>query len=104
MAEYEVKADEIGVHQKKLTAETVDTITFARAVSAVRIFSDGTAWIYYTTDGSVPVVGANNCHAIPPTPIVDVVDLRRNVPAHTRVIKLISAGTPVYDVSETATS
>jgi hypothetical protein len=101
MAEYKVAATEIGAHKKKLTAEAVDTIVFARAVAAVRIVTDGADWIYYTTDGSVPVVGSSSCHAIPAMAMIDIVDLREQGPASGRTIKMISAGTPTYDISET---
>lgn len=104
MAEYKVATTEIGAHKKKLGAETVDTIVFERAVAAVRIWTDASDWIYYTTDSSVPVVGANDCHAIPPVSMLDIVDFRDAGPASTRVIKLISAGTPTYDCSEVTPS
>jgi hypothetical protein len=98
MASFTVAAGEIGVYAKQLAANTVDTVTISRQHDPIEVWSDGTAAVYFTVDGSAPVVGANATYEIPAgSPAVRDGVL---VPsAGSTVVKLISAGTPKYSVT-----
>lgn len=98
MATYTVAAGEIGVYAKTLAANTVDTVTISRQHDPVEVWTDGTAAVYFTVDGSAPTVGGNTTYEVPAgSPAVrDGVQ----VPASgNTVVKLISAGTPKYSVT-----
>ena len=110
MGSYTVPAGSISAHDKTLVGSTVDTVTFdgtgggvfggtpTGAASTVEILSDGTAAIYFTTDGTVPTVSGANTYKLPLGTVsaLQVAPLDNN---GTIVVKLISAGTPVYSVS-----
>jgi|GEM_PF-4006139 len=97
MAKYTVGPSGVGAHDKTLTANVVDTITFARNLSTVEIVSDGAAAIYGTVDGSDPTVGGEESFYMPEGPAsIRVVKSPRN---QQTVIKLISPGTPTYSVA-----
>src|SRR5579863_6770687 len=80
----------------QLTASTVDTITIEGGQAVVEVVNvDGSAKIYYTTDGTTPVVGGNShCRVLPAAIVNDIV----NVNPDGQVIKLISSGTPAYAI------
>lgn len=103
MASFDIAADEIGAYEKKLTANTVDSVTFHRDLEAVEVVSDGASAIYFTVDGSEPVVGGEKTHALPASSSVRVVDTPSpegvRAVSRTTVVKLISAGTPTYSVA-----
>lgn len=109
MAAYEVPAGHVGVHEKALVAATVDTVTFVPGSSGapgwgrlprrVEVLTDGAAAVYVTVDGSTPTVAGTNCYPVPAMAGATVIDVADSDPTDAVVVKLISAGTPVYSVS-----
>jgi hypothetical protein len=97
VASYVVSAGNVGVHAKTLAASTVDTVTFTgKDLPSVEVLSDGSADIYVCFGTGTPTVGGGNCQRIPAGSGGAI------LPVHTTgdtVVKLISAGTPVYSVS-----
>lgn len=112
MASYTVTVGEIGAHAKTLAASTVDTVTFtlgsagspgwARVPKSVEVMTDGADDIYVTVDGSAPTVAGAHCYRVPAFPGATVIDVRDSNPTDQVVVKLISAGTPIYSVSRAA--
>lgn len=100
MAEYEVAAGEVGTYENKLTAETVDTVTFEAYVPGIEIVTDGTAAVYVTFDGTTPVVKGPNCHVLPAQACVRTIRGSGDRTAKP-VVKLISSGTPTVSVART---
>lgn len=99
MAAHTVAAGEIGAHAKTLTANTVETVTFADDVARIEVVSDGAAELYFTVDKAAPAVGAAAAYYIPAVPGV------REVPSPadgSAVVRLISAGTPKVSVAKAA--
>lgn len=99
MASYIVADSEVGVRSKALVAATVDTVTFDRNVGKVEILvatADASGNdIWYTTDGSTPAVnGAASFRLVGLRGAAVTVDTPGG-----DVVKLISTGTPSYDVS-----
>lgn len=85
-----------------LVASTVDTVTIPAGVaSRYRLYSDGTARIDYTIDGSTPVVGGSATGLVVTSvaPAEDIFDVNYNTGA---TVKLISSGTPHYDLEPVA--
>src|SRR5215469_4517369 len=88
-----------------LTANAVDMITMLWPMSRVAVVNrDGADEIFYTIDGSTPVIEGYNCYHIPA--VVGAKDVRsitigRFVPPDgCCVVKLISSGTPRYGIVE----
>lgn len=105
MANYAIAAGERAANAKVLVAATVDTVTFPRWTSSVEVTSESPTAIDFTVDGSVPTTGGANTFRLPPQVSSRTVRCPRVVPpgamiAQPTVVKLISAGTPTYDVSE----
>jgi hypothetical protein len=99
MAAYTVPAGDVGVHEKQLAATTVDTVTFTGAdLSEVEILSDGSAAIYVSFGAATPTVGGTGCWQVPAASSSAV--LHPHTSGDT-IVKLISAGTPVYSVART---
>ena len=97
MASYTVTAAEVGVHEKALTAATVDTVTFADDRDRVRvIFVAGTTPIYFTVDNTAPTVGGQGSHYLPAV-VGAVAEVEPSTPGAT-VVKLISSGASTYGV------
>jgi hypothetical protein len=105
VASYTVNAGERGARNKTLVANTVDTVTFPAWRDSIEIWTDGTASIAFTTDGSTPTVDAATGEWLPATASTRTVKVSRlpaagspsGAPAAT-VVKLISTGTPKYSV------
>src|SRR5947209_8731954 len=98
MAAYEVLAAEHGAYAKTLAANTEDAVTFDKDIDAVEVWSDGTEAIYFTVDGTDPTVGGAGAWEVPKGSA-----LVRECPVPTAgntIVKLISAGTPKYSVTE----
>lgn len=82
-----------------LVASTVLTVTltgdYYREVEIVN--RDGAAEVYFTIDGTTPVVAANDTYVLPAV----IGGLRVKVPkaAPDTVVKLISSGTPKVSVT-----
>lgn len=108
MASYSVGAGSIGAYDKTLVASTVDTVTFADDLDRVEIRSDGIASISVTVDGSTPTVAGAGTYKIPATASATAGKTSSvttiEVPtAGGTVVKLISSGTPMYDVCKPGT-
>lgn len=100
MAAYSVAAAEVGAIAKTLVAATVDTITFTgRDCDAVEVVTDGTAAVYVTVDGTTPTVAGANTYPLPAAS-VPVSRIMSVGSAGATVVKVISAGTPVYSALE----
>jgi hypothetical protein len=99
MAEYEVAEKEIGAHHKKLVADTVDTVEFARDLRRVRVVTDGAAEIFVTVDGDDPELGDSAAYYLPAIPCVEEFPAPSGAPT---TVKLRSSGTPTYGVSRPA--
>lgn len=97
MATFTVASTEPGTYAHALVAGAVDIVTIQRDCDRIEVTSDGTAYLYFTVDGSDPTVGGQNCYAIPPTGSYAARDVSVPTGGQT-VVKLISAGTPKYDV------
>lgn len=100
MAAYSVAADEVAANAKTLVAATADTVTFTgRDLDKVEVVSDGTAAVYFSVDGSTPTVAGAKCFSLPAAsvPVSRIVSVAT---AGATVVKVISAGTPTYWVTE----
>ena len=87
---------DVGVYANTLVANTVDTVMFTTDALAVEVYSNGSAAIYVTVDGSTPTVGGGSTWELPALQCVRTIRLTGpGIP----VVKLISAGTPIYSVS-----
>jgi hypothetical protein len=100
---YELQRGDIGAHDKPLTPDTIETVTFTDDVDAVEVLNiDGTAAIYFTVNGRDPVVGGNHCWALPAgaasSLVVDVPTAGRSV------VKLVSASRVRFSVTRTSGS
>lgn len=98
MANYNAVAGDLAVYEKTLVASTVDTVTFLRNFQEVEIYTDGTASIFFTVDGSTPTVLGPTCLYMPAAGSVRTVRVPKREASV--VVKLISAGTPKYSVAE----
>src|SRR5687767_3099243 len=86
------------VHAKTLVASTVDTVTLSRPCRHVEVLShNGAGAIYFTVDGSTPTVAGDNTFALPASASALEVEAGDSEPP--TVVKLISAGTPIYSVT-----
>lgn len=99
MASYTVQAGEWGVHGITLEAGTVTTVHFPDDVDEIEVLShDGAAPIYFTVDGTTPVVEGRASRIIPASISAATVQPPTAGPT---VVKLISAGTPKVSVTRT---
>ncbi len=108
MASYTVPVGHIGVHEKTLVANTVDSVTFALGSTSnsgwanmseqIEIITDGTADIYVTVDGTTPTVAGTDCWRVPAMAGASSFDVPRPTATSPVVVKLVSAGTPKYSV------
>jgi hypothetical protein len=101
MAAYTVAAGKHGAYAKTLVASTVDTVTFTdHDLDKVEITSNGAAAVYVTVDGSTPAVADAGTFELPAVAAVREIAVPT---AGATVVKLISAGTPLYSVAEPST-
>jgi hypothetical protein len=98
VASHSIAADEIGVHNVALTANIVETFTFADDVPALVIATDGAAAIYYTLDANAPAptVGGKYAHVM--LAALGYYDDLEPPTAGGTVVRMISTGTPVVSV------
>lgn len=96
MASHTIAADKVAKHAFTLVASTADTVTISGASDKVEIISDGTAAVYYSTNGTAATVAGAHCYLLPAGAIS--VDVREYWDAADAVISLISAGTPTLSV------
>lgn len=102
MATYGVGADEVSVHRKTTTADVVDTVTFAgrrTSVEVSNLSADDAAVLFFTVDGTEPVVDGSRTTLAVPGGVVEVPDTR---PGNSTVVKLISPTAATYSVTAAA--
>ena len=93
-------AGQRGAYAKQLAANTADTVQFPEQTS-VTVWTDGTAAVYVTCDGSVPTVAGAGTWEMPAGAAGS-----RTFPGVIAgsetgtLVGLISAGTPRYSVSQ----
>lgn len=92
-------AGKVGLYGNALTAATVATVTITDDLQSLEIGADGTAAVYFTTDGSAPTVGGDNTYLLPATGTY-VFRTQRVAPSNGVTVKLISSGTPAYWVAK----
>ena len=81
------------------TVETVTLQAFFPSVIVTNRQATSPAEIYFTTDGSVPLVGGDNTFMVPAVTGARVVVANRAGATNTKtVVNLISIGTPAYSV------
>jgi hypothetical protein len=98
MASYTVTTanGEVAAHAKTLVAATADTVTYDDREDIIEVITDGTADIYFRTDGTAPTVGDPKAYRVPAGERSRKVTPNANtVPTQ---VKLISAATPTYSV------
>lgn len=98
MAAYTVTTatGEVAAHAKVLVASTADTVTYDDREDIVEVISDGTADIFFRTDGVSPTVNDPKAYRLPAGE-----RSRRVVPSGSVAptqVRLISAATPTYSV------
>jgi hypothetical protein len=98
MATYTLSAGQRGAYAKTLVASTVDTVDLDGSASTVEVVTDGTAAVYFTVDGTTPTVAGATTYEVPLTGGYTA----REVHGHPQIdaVKLISAGTPKYSVTQ----
>lgn len=98
MASYQVAASGYSSQDNTLTANTADTVTFLADALSIEVMTDGTAAVYVTVDGTTPTISGANTFKLPAVGSWNTLTL--SVPNEgAPVVKLLSAGTPVYSVS-----
>lgn len=99
-----------GPLHRTLVANTVTTVTLdlpdpvgnitsfaSPPLAQVEVFNlSGSAEVYFTTDGSAPVVGGDACYVLPA--VMCTLTVNDGTPGPTSTVKLISAGTPRVSV------
>ena len=100
MAEHTIQPGEWGIHGLTLAAGQVATIHFPDDVNEIEVLShDGAAAVYFTVDGTTPVVEGRGSRVIPAAISSAQVEPPTAGPS---IIKLISAGTPRISVMRTS--
>lgn len=108
MASTTIGRTEVNSGSIALSASTVDTVTFTNTIGSVEVINvDGAAAISFTVDGSTPTAGGKGTYLIPAAIGSRKVRMQANAtgtagsnPTLSKVVKLISAGTPTYAVQE----
>ena len=102
MSGYSASQSEISVHRKSTVAGVVDSVTFDGRRSSVEVSNlsaDASAFLFFTVDGSEPVVDGSRTTLVMPGGVVEVLDTRRT---NETVVKLISAIPALYSVTAAA--
>jgi hypothetical protein len=100
VADYTLAAGDHGAYTHQLAPAVVDTVTFAAHLDRVEITSDGTAALYVTVDSTTPTIAGAGTWELPAgVRAVRAIDVAAT---GVTVVKLISAGTPVYSVAQPA--
>jgi hypothetical protein len=77
-----------------------DNLSFVNRIPRVEVLNvDGSAAVYFTTDGAVPVVRGDGCHVLPAA--ITALEVDDATPGPTTVVKLISDGTPHVSIRAT---
>lgn len=102
MAVHEVGAEEISAHRRTTTAGIPATVVFAGrrpTIEVANLSSDPEALIFFTVDGSVPVVDGARTTLVAPGGVVEVRDTR---PGNESIVQLISPVAATYSVTAAA--
>ncbi len=84
------------VRHVTLVADTVATVSLNVNAGRIEVLNrTGTAEVYFTTDGSAPTVGGNNCYVLPAA--ISALEVPDEI-SGMAVVKLISVGTPSVSV------
>lgn len=84
-------------HHATLVANAVTTFTFpANAGQIIVLNRDGVAEIYFRSDGTDPVVGADGCDVVPA--VIGATTVADGTKGQPSEVRLISAGTPKVTV------
>lgn len=99
MPDVTVRAGEVSSGLVTLTPNQVSTVTFTEDLGFVTVIHSeaGSGMVWYTTDGSTPVIGGRSAWPLP----AGMIDERRPT-VHTSegdVVKLISSGSPTVIVT-----
>jgi hypothetical protein len=101
MAEYNLTAGQHGAYAKTLAAGTTDEVSFEDDLLVVEVFSNGNAALYFTIDGSQPVVRGPGSWELPAGgPVSRTLTVSDRTGANI-VVRLVSDGTLQYSVSGT---
>lgn len=100
MATYAMGPGEHGAYAKTTSPDVIDVVSFEDDIAAVEVFSDGSAALYVTIDGTDPVVGDPRSWELPAGGDVARVLRVQDTSGAAIVVKLVSAGAVTYSVSE----
>lgn len=90
---------QFGAYGIALQASQVDQVIFPKVVGLIEVWADGTAAVYFTVDGSTPVVGGPSTYEVPAGAPAVRDGVSGVLPGLTAsIVKLISSGTPKYSV------
>ena len=80
-----------------LTANVVATVTLDMAYPRVEVVNrDGSTELFFTADGSAPVLNGDNCWCVPPSSYVQVPAV--NSGSQT-ILKIVSSGAVAFSAS-----
>jgi hypothetical protein len=99
MAEYSAAEDEFAVHRRTTTAGVPDSVRFAgrrRSAEVVNLSADEGAMLFFTVDGSKPVVDGPTSYLVVPGGVLEVADTRQ---ANDTLVRVISDGAALYSVT-----
>jgi hypothetical protein len=95
MPDYQIAAGGYGTPKFALVAGQVSTVTFAEDISTLEVYTDGTAEVWWTADGSTPNAATGHGYFLPAFPSAED---REPPTGGATVIKLVSTGTPMVRV------
>ncbi len=96
MPSHSIASNQVGAHAVTLTANAVETFTFADDLPEVTVVSlDGAAVVYFTIDGSTPTIAGPKTYVLPAA--IGAGTFAPPTPGGT-VVKAISTGTPTISV------
>ena len=96
MPSHSITPGQVGAHAVTLTANTVETFTFADDLPEVTVVNhDGAAAVYFTIDGSTPTIAGPRTYVLPA--VIGTATFAPPTPGGT-VVKAISTGTPTISV------
>lgn len=101
MAVYELTSGQHGAYAKTLAEGTEDAVSFEDDLQVVEVFSNGDAALYFTIDGSEPVVRGPGSWELPAGgPVSRTLTVLDRSGANI-VVRLVSDGSLQYSVSGT---
>lgn len=94
---YDIATDGVAVHDKVLTPNQADTVTITDEWDQLEVLSDGTAALYFSTDGTPAAISGSHCYKIPAGGISSAVV--EAAPEDRSTVSIISAGATTYSVT-----